>query len=131
MTFEDAIREYKKGKKIRRDSWVEEDRYLDNKQEIDTFIFTKNYIYADDWIVIEEPILDEEEKAYLEGVLYPFKEKVVSIVKGYYNFGEDEYIYIYLKKGKGIELPTFKKNSMYKRMIPAKGYTLQELGLFK
>ncbi len=78
----------------------------------------------------KESILNEKERTYLENVLHPFKDKVVFIYKGYYNWGKDEYIYINLKNNKGIELPTFKKNSMYKGMEVGEEYTLKDLELF-
>ena len=88
-------------------------------------------LYANDWEIYEEPkpILDTEEKAYLEAVLRPFKDKVESIRKGASGFG-DEFIIINFKEQSGMFFPFFTKDSMYKGMKANKEYTLEELGLF-
>ena len=75
----------------------------------------------------EEPILDEEERKYLSGVIRPFRDKVIGIYKR--NCREDECIYIGIKDDIPIMLPCFKKTSMYKGMELNKEYTLKDLGL--
>ena len=88
------------------------------------------------WEVYEEqrPILDTEEKAYLEAVLRPFKDRFVYLTKTF--FLNSEYIEIVLKDVANISewvslnLPRFKPNAMYKGMELHKKYTLEELGLF-
>lgn len=81
-----------------------------------------------------KPILDTEEKAYLEAVLKPFKDRVVSIHKN--SMSDLEYLCI-IFKGDGYSraniftLPSFKSNTMYKGMKKRKDYTLKELGLFQ
>lgn len=82
---------------------------------------------------IEKPILDDVEKRYLEGVLRPFKDRVIYIIKGQVN---DEYLYISLERfncigDEGFSLPYFEPNYMYKGMELDKEYTLEELGLFQ
>lgn len=84
---------------------------------------------------IEQPILTEKEKRYLENVLKPFKERIMYIQKNIL-FG-----YEYIKLGVSLpvsshgncvcELPCFDKGTMYKGMELYKSYTLEELGLFQ
>lgn len=75
----------------------------------------------------KEPILDDEEKEYLSAVIKPWREKVISIIKIRVN--EDYFISIRLKNGEKVNLPWFKKDTMYKGMKSGKEYTLEELGL--
>lgn len=81
------------------------------------------------WLCSEykEPILDDEEKEYLSAVIKPWREKVISIIKIRVN--EDYFISIRLKNGEKVNLPWFKKDTMYKGMKLKKEYTLEELGL--
>ena len=76
----------------------------------------------------KEEILDEAEKRYLKGIIRPFKEKVTYISK-LHTREDKEFISINLKNGDYIDLPLFKENTMYKKMIINKDYTLKELGL--
>lgn len=76
----------------------------------------------------KEEILDETEKRYLKGIIRPFKEKVTYISK-LHTREDKEFISINLKNGDYIDLPLFKENTMYKKMIINKDYTLEELGL--
>ena len=80
------------------------------------------------------PILDEEEKEYLEAVIRPFRNRSVTIKKiktrPYMEKELKEFLFIELKND-DILLPTFRENTMYKGMEAGKRYTLDELGLFK
>ena len=90
-------------------------------------------------IKIEEPtyttvyetkpeILDEAEKRYLGNVIKPFRNKVNYIRKISSFYDDKEFLQIDLKSD-AINFPCFAKNAMYKRLIPNKKYTLEELGL--
>ena len=83
--------------------------------------------YLDDY-EIEQPILDDIEKRYLEGVLRPFKDRVMSIKKSQDVCGQR--IFIELKEDY-FGLPYFEINKMYKDMELNRRYTLKELGLFE
>ena len=103
-----------------------------------------NYNDSGKIIKIEEPtyttvyeakkeILDEAEKRYLRGVVRPYKD-VKSIQK--YIFFDKKLakiqIFVLDIRGTGcwsIDLPPFKKDTMYKNMEDNKDYTLEELGL--
>lgn len=92
-------------------------------------------------IIYEAPkqILDKKEKEYLENFLRPFKEQLVCIVKTEFLFPEEVREFCYLRicykdtknRNEYICLPNFKSGTMYKGMKLDKGYTLEELGLFK
>lgn len=80
-------------------------------------------------------ILDEQEKEYLGKVIEPFKKRVIRIEKVKTLYDDSEFINIVLyssiscNKEESIQLPYFKKGTMYKGMKRDKKYTLKELGL--
>ncbi len=75
-------------------------------------------------------ILEDAEKRYLEGVIRPFKDKVLYITKrSVISDSTIEYISIQLAGDEYIWLPRFKKGTMYKGAEPDHRYTLEELGL--
>ena len=81
----------------------------------------------------KKEILDDAEKRYLRGVVRPYKD-VKSIQK--YIFFDKKLakiqIFVLDIRGTGcwsIDLPPFKKDTMYKNMEDNKDYTLEELGL--
>ncbi len=80
---------------------------------------------------IEQPILTEKEKAYLKGVLRPFKDKVKFIRKDSKFSKNQEYIHIGIKNDFDIDFPNFQQGTMYKGMESDRRYTLEELGLFE
>lgn len=71
-------------------------------------------------------ILDEIEKAYLSSVIKPFRARVKYIRK--LKCGDKEFIE-FLFEDETLDLPYFKKGSMYKGMIAENSYSLEELGL--
>lgn len=74
-----------------------------------------------------KPILDDEEKEYLNAVIRPFKNRISNIVKR--NFDrEKSYIVIHINS-ESFYFPYFKKGTMYEGMEADKQYTLKELGL--
>lgn len=104
--------------------------YLDSKWLISTFL--KELLTGELKIIkLPKPILDEKEKEYLSNVIKPFRDKVISITK--YDDGDGgDYIQITVKQNiysEYIDLPYFKKGTMYKGMEVKKEYTLKELGL--
>ena len=80
-------------------------------------------------------ILDEQEKEYLSAVIKPFKKRVIRIEKVKLLHDDSEFINIVLYSSvtydneENIQLPYFKKGTMYKGMELDKEYTLKELGL--
>ena len=76
----------------------------------------------------KEEVLDATEKKYLAGVIRPFRDKVKYIYKGQVWSNNREFINIILKEDT-LDLPYFKKGTMYKGMETGRNYTLEELGL--
>lgn len=76
----------------------------------------------------KEEVLDETERKYLADVIRPFRDKVKYIYKGQEWGNIKEFIHIELKKD-ALDLPFFKKGTMYKGMEIDRNYTLEELGL--
>lgn len=80
--------------------------------------------------IVHPQILDDDEKRYLEGVIRPFKDKVMYITKrSVISDSTIEYVSIQLAGDEYIWLPRFKKGTMYKCMEPDHRYTLEELRL--
>lgn len=147
MTIEEAIKALKEGKKIRRKTWevikyiqLDKDGIIRDDGDCEaTFILKSDSIVGDVWEIFEEPILDKQEKKYLENFLRPFTKRYDKILiakasnEAFYWLDIDFYTF---KNGiastNTIELPTFGKGEhMYEGMKEFNYYTLEELGLFK
>lgn len=85
-------------------------------------------IEVENGFIQEKEILDDTEKRYLKSIIRPFKNKVSHISKEDCYDG-DCYISIELDDTERINLPYFKKGTMYNGMEENKKYTLKELGL--
>ena len=77
----------------------------------------------------QKQILDKAEKEYLSNVIRPFRDRVCDIEKVITDYGSTETICIYYDGNKVIDLPSFKKGTMYKGMELNKEYELEDLGL--
>lgn len=82
---------------------------------------------------IKKPILDEKEKEYLSGIIKPFRNRVKYITK-FRGVFDNEFIEIgHVMDNEAelyyIELPLFKKGTMYKGMEVGKEYSLEDLEL--
>ena len=79
-------------------------------------------------------ILTDEEREYLKNFLRPFRNEVEFITKNKVVHADDDsetnfqYLYIMLDH-EYIQLPMFKKDTMYKGMALGYDYTLKELGI--
>ena len=84
--------------------------------------------------IADEPLLTPKEKEYLENVIKPFKDTVISISKKEF-FTNRGYIYIGIKDYNSnldyVKLPNFVKNKYYKGLEIDREYTLEDLGLFQ
>lgn len=82
-------------------------------------------------IKLSKPILDDTEKKDISGIIEPFR-RYFKYIKKCELYGKER-IVINIKKECDydwlIELPPFKKGTMYKGMKAGKDYTLDELGL--
>ena len=76
----------------------------------------------------KEEVLDAAEKRYLSDVIRPFKNRVKYIYKGQLWSNNKEFINIILKEDT-LDLPYFKKGTMYKGMEIDRNYKLEELNL--
>ncbi len=88
-------------------------------------------VNARSWLNSEckEPILTEEEKAYLSAVIKPFRYRINAIRK-YNTEKKREYIAIFIDDGCTlIDLPDFESGTMYCGIELGEKYTLEELGL--
>ena len=87
------------------------------------------------WLDMEhkEQVLDDAEKSYLSAFIRPFRDRVKHICRiNYLGVTSSGYQYIYITLSDDsydIDLPIFKKDTMYKGMEPGHSYTLKELGL--
>lgn len=79
----------------------------------------------------EEEILNQEEREYLRAIVKPFRKKYHTyITKQKAYVGDDtERVHIYFETYTDINLPFFKKGTMYKGMELNKYYSLEELEL--
>ena len=146
MNLIETLQALKAGKKVRRKMWSKEqyiylakDKVLVNQNNIEFELYCSEPL-KNAWELYEEekPILDIEEKTYLEAVLRPFKDRVESVYKKAINSsveGNIEFLTFDAKSAwQGhkdyFSFPTFKAGTMYKGMELDKEYTLKELGLF-
>lgn len=150
MNLEEAIKALKEGKKVREKVWKPND-YIQIDMSEKKFIqgifcgyshlisLSVNEILDDDWEIVEEPVLDKQEKKYLENFLRPYTKKYEKItIKKASLYDEDFTIRIdfFAFKDGGLNdiliLPLFNKDEhMYDGMEVDKSYTLEELGLFE
>lgn len=150
MNLEEAIKALKEGKKVRKKVWKPND-YIQIDMSEKKFIqgifcgyshlisLSVNEILDDDWEIVEEPVLDKQEKKYLENFLRPYTKKYEKItIKKASLYGGDFTIRIdfFAFKDGGLNdilsLPLFNKDEhMYEGMEVDKSYTLEELGLFE
>lgn len=141
MTFEEALKALKEGKKVRRKDWPEGFHITLTSNKCLVVNGRTSGLFIDDfsedwWEEVKEDILDDKEKEYLSAVIKPFRDKVTHIAKTEDDiewsyaimirvdseFIDDDYYEFFL--------PPFKRtSSMYKNMEVGKEYTLKELGL--
>lgn len=86
---------------------------------------------AFEWLNSEcrEPILDEEEKAYLKLVIKNCRDNVRYISKKLDDYWSEEYICISIDGTSEAVSPRFIENTQFKKMVCDRKYTLEELGL--
>lgn len=141
MTFEEALKVLREGKKIRRKDWCEGFFITLTSNKCLVVNGRTSGLFIDDfsedwWEEVKEDILDEKEKEYISAVIKPFRDRVVYIRK-VGDVGPIQFISIRLKRYDYAEeaayeyfdLPYFKKDTMYINMEVKKEYTLKELGL--
>lgn len=133
------LKALKEGKKVRKKTWdtgwyvkLLGERIINKNGGCD-FISIVD-LSEDNWEEYKEPVLDEKEKEYLSAVIKPFRNMVVCICK-LELITCNQFIHIKAKRYdkdtnyEYINLPIFRKGTMYKNMEVGKEYTLKELGL--
>ena len=123
---------------IKEDDGREFSQWLFHSKDIEYVVKQKHFkslpsnytgtIEAENGFIQEKEILDEAEKRYLKAVIRPFKNRVRYISKEE-SYDGDFFISIELDSDEYINLPYFKKETMYNGMEANKRYTLKELGL--
>lgn len=141
MTFEEMLKALMNGKKIRKKAWDRgiyrmrgDGKYIIDQEGNESAILIDGSFDADVWEEYKEDILDEKEKKYLSTVIKPFRDRVCSICK-LELISCNQFIHMEVKRYDEdtshdyINLPIFRKDTMYKNMKVGKDYTLKELGL--
>lgn len=140
MTFEEALKALKEGKKIRRKDWCDGFFITLTSNKCLVVNGRTSGLFLDDfsedwWEEYKEPILDDAEKKYLSAVIKPFRDRVTHIAKVEEDIHWFYWIMIrvdigFLDDYYEFCLPPFEEtSSMYKNMEVGKEYTLKELGL--
>ena len=149
MNLIEALTALKEGKRIRnKDKNWESTKYIyldknglikDNNNNVCNVYCKLGNLDNDYWEIVETPILDEQEKKYLESFLRPFIKRYdrIEVVKN----GIDpnrffiEIKFYAFKDGELSDYTNFpyfdKTEHMYEGMKEGKCYTLEELGLFR
>ena len=142
MTFEEALQALKEGKAVKRKEWLVE-KYVtlkDNKivdNNLQSYYIDTKDLTEDCWEECEAFILNRKEREYLGAVIKPFRDRVKYIYKTNEIDDCSQLISIYMERYdyeenlrcEYMDLPHFKKDTMYKNMEAGKKYTLEELGL--
>lgn len=147
MNLIEAFKALDEGKRIRRNTWSEvqyiqfdKDGKLVDELGLETSLqFDSNDIKDNNWSVVDDSILSEYEKEFLENIIRPFTKKYSKILVAK-NQAENSYylvIEFYTSKNdehyiQSINFQIFNKDEhLYEGMESFKFYTLDELGLFK
>ena len=146
MVLMEALKALSEGKKIRRNTWDEQEyiRLNNNGQLIDELgdpveiFFDSDDMKADNWKFANKPILNYNEKDYLENLIRPFRKRFECISVAKETFNDNFVLTIYLRHDDKenpeysvINFPSFtKEDRLYTGMKEDKLYSREELGLF-
>lgn len=102
-------------------------KHIDPEIKVTCGVYTSNIL---DWMAQEykQEILDKVEKKYLSDVIRPFRKEVLEILKLEDHESNQEYLVIQVGHD-CVELPRFKKETMYKGMAYYRAYRPEDLGL--
>ncbi len=146
MKFEEILPALRKGKKIRRKDYTPDYYiYLDNdcldgeslksflptfSRIVDCFSLSSKDLLADDWEIVEEPLLTEEEKKFIKNILDFINDETTEYIYLSYVEGMNAYI-LYFEDI--LPLARYKfishKVNLFKNLELNRYYTLKELGL--
>ena len=144
MVLMEALKALSEGKKIRRNTWDEQEYIRLNKdgQLIDELgdpveiFFDSDDMKADNWKLANKPILNYNEKDYLENLIRPFRKRFerTLISKETFNDNFVLTIYFYHDNKNNPTVITFlsltKEDRLYTGMKEDKLYSMEELRLF-
>lgn len=146
MVLMEAMKALSEGKKIRRNTWDEQEyiRLNNDGQLIDELgdpveiFFDSDDMKADNWKFANKPILNYSEKDYLENLIRPFRKRFERILVAKETFNDNFVLTIYLRHDDKenpeysvINFPSFtKEDRLYVGMKEDKLYSTEELGLF-
>ena len=146
MVLMEALKALSEGKKIRRNSWDEQEYIRLNKdgQLIDELggpveiFFDSDDMKADNWKLANKPILNYSEKDYLENLIQPFRKRFERILVAKETFNDNFVLTIYFyhddkenPEYSVITFPSFtKEDRLYTDMKEDKLYSREELRLF-
>lgn len=146
MVLMEAFKALSEGKKIRRNTWDEAEYIRLNKdgQLIDELggpveiFFDSDDIKEDNWKLANKPILNYNEKEYLENLIRPFRKRYERTLISKEAFNDNFVLTIYFRHNDKenpeysvITLPSFtKQDRLYTGMEEEELYSREELGLF-
>lgn len=146
MVLMEALKALSEGKKIRRNTWDEQEyiRLNNDGQLIDELgspveiFFDSDDMKEDNWKLANKPILNYNEKDYLENLIRPFRKRFERILVAKETFNDNFVLTIYLRHDDKenpeyfvINFPSFtKEDRLYVGMKEDKLYSREELGLF-
>lgn len=146
MVLMEAMKALSEGKKIRRNSWDEQEYIRLNKdgQLIDELgdpveiFFDSDDMKEDNWKLANKPILNYSEKDYLENLIRPFRKRFERILVSKEAFNDNFVLTIYFyhddksnPECSVITFPSFtKEDCLYTGMKEDKLYSRDELRLF-
>ena len=146
MVLMEAMKALSEGKKIRRNSWDEQEYIRLNKdgQLIDELgdpveiFFDSDDMKADNWKLANKPILNYSEKDYLENLIRPFRKRFERILVAKETFNDNFVLTIYFyhddkanPECSVITFPSFtQEDRLYTGMKEDKLYSREELRLF-
>ena len=146
MVLMEAMKALNEGKKIRRNTWDEQEyiRLNQDRQPIDELgdpveiFFDSDDMKKDNWKLANKPILNYSEKDYLENLIRPFRKRFERILVAKETFNDNFVLTIYLRHDDKenpeysvINFPSFtKEDRLYTGMKEDKLYSREELRLF-
>ena len=146
MVLMEALKALSEGKKIRRNTWEEQEyirlnkdgKLIDELGDPVEIFFDSNEIKEDSWKLANKPILNYSEKEYLENLIRPFRKRFEHISVARETFNDNFVLTIYLRHDDKenpeysvITFPSFtKEDRLYTGMKEDKLYSREELRLF-
>lgn len=137
MTFLEALKEAKKGKKVRNNCWIHDTFLTIKNGKIKMDNVSDEYLSANDrssdkWEVIKNTILNDKEKDYIRTAVKFFNNMVIGIrlEELCHNFKVLRFdIYYKEMDFKDFKYSPYIRGEMFKNLEQNRTYTLEELGI--